>query len=86
MKKVFISVLLFSFLVIATTSTWLYSQIDSSLPLLDGKRNVFGLTNSVTIERDKQGIVTIKAQSRLDVAIATGFVHAQERFFSNGLA
>jgi penicillin amidase len=85
MKKVFTSLFLLSFLVVATGATWLYSQVDSSLPLLNGKENVFGLTNTVIVERDKQGIVTLKAQSRTDIAIATGFVHAQERFFQMDL-
>lgn len=85
MKKVLTSLLLLSFLIIATAATWLYSQVDDSLPVLEGKKNVFGLANTAIIERDKQGIATIKAQSRTDIAIATGFVHAQERFFQMDL-
>jgi len=85
MKKALTSILLFSFLLIATASTWLYSQIESSLPLLEGKKNVLGLTNTVIVERDKQGIATLKAKSRTDIAIATGFIHAQERFFQMDL-
>jgi len=85
MKKVFTCILLSSFFIIATAVTWLYSQVDSSLPLLDGKKNIFGLTNTVIIDRDKQGIATLKAQSRTDIAVATGFIHAQERFFQMDL-
>ena len=85
LKRILISLLLISSLIIAFTATWIYSQIDSALPILDGKKTVFGLTKSATIERDKQGIVTIKASNRLDVAVATGFVHAQERFFQMDL-
>ncbi len=84
-KRIIISLLLVSSLIIASGITWIYSQIDSALPILDGKRTVFGLTKSATIERDEQGIVTIKANNRLDVAVATGFVHAQERFFQMDL-
>jgi penicillin amidase len=84
-KRIIISLLLISSLIIASGATWIYSQIDSALPILDGKKTVFGLTKSATIERDKQGIVTIKASNRLDVAVATGFVHAQERFFQMDL-
>ncbi|MBL4941650.1 MAG: penicillin acylase family protein [Colwellia sp.] len=84
-KKIIISLLLISSLIIASVATWIYSQIDSALPILDGKETVFGLTESATIERDEQGIVTIKANSRLDIAVATGFVHAQERFFQMDL-
>jgi len=53
--------------------------------VLDGKKTVFGLKKSAIIERDKQGIATIKAQSRNDIAVALGFVHAQERFFQMDL-
>ena len=84
-KRITISLLLISSLIIASGATWIYSQIDSALPLLDGKKTVFGLTKSATIERDEQGIVTIKATNRLDIAVATGFVHAQERFFQMDL-
>jgi penicillin amidase len=65
--------------------TWLYSKIDTALPLLNGKKTVFGLQNTALIERDNQGIATIKAKSREDIAVATGFVHAQERFFQMDL-
>ena len=84
-KRISISILLVSSLIIASGATWIYSQIDSALPILEGKKTVFGLTKSVTVERDEQGIVTIKAKNRLDVAVATGFIHAQERFFQMDL-
>jgi len=84
-KRITISLLLISSLIIASGATWIYSQIDSALPLLNGKKTVFGLTKSATIERDEQGIVTIKANNRFDIAVATGFVHAQERFFQMDL-
>lgn len=84
-KRIIISLLLISSLIIAYGVTWLYSQIDSALPILEGKKTVFGLNKSATIERDAQGIATIKANSRLDIAVATGFVHAQERFFQMDL-
>lgn len=85
MKKLFIGFLLTLTLVIATFATWVYSQIDSALPIIEGKQTLFGLSNTATVERDEQGIVTISADNRLDVAIATGFVHAQERFFQMDL-
>ena len=85
LKKVLTGSLLISLLVIATASTWLYSKIDGALPVLNGEKTVFGLKKSAIIERDKQGIVTIKAQNRSDIAVALGFVHAQERFFQMDL-
>ncbi|MCP4987286.1 MAG: penicillin acylase family protein [Colwellia sp.] len=84
-KKLLTGFFLISILVLATAFTWLYSKVDSALPLLEGKKTVFGLTKTVIIERDEQGIATIKAQSRNDIAVALGFVHAQERFFQMDL-
>ena len=47
---------------------------------------VRGLQSAVTVERDALGIPTIRGISREDVARATGFVHAQDRFFQMDLA
>lgn len=84
-KNLFVGFFLLLTLIIATLSTWIYSQIESALPLLDGKINLVGLSDTVIVERDEQGIVTIKAKDRLDIAVAIGFVHAQERFFQMDL-
>jgi len=84
-KTILIGFLLISLLVVASLGTWIYSQIDSALPVLDGKRTLLGLENTTIVERDLQGIVTIKANGRNDVAVATGFIHAQERFFQMDL-
>jgi len=84
-KKVLIGLLLSSLLIMTTLATWVYSQIDSALPVLEGKRTLLGLNDTAIVERDSQGIVTIKAKKRNDVAVATGFIHAQERFFQMDL-
>ncbi len=59
LKKIISGLLLLSLLVLATFMTWLYSQIDNSLPLLQGSKAVFGLQASATINRDKQGVASI---------------------------
>ena len=59
----------------------LYLQLRGGLPQLDGTAVLAGLGAAVEIERDGSGIPTIRGQSRLDVARASGFVHAQDRFF-----
>lgn len=56
-----------------------------SLPALDGTKVENGLHAKVTIARDRQGVPTISGATREDVAYATGFVHAQERFFQMDL-
>ena len=56
-----------------------------SLPQVQGSRSLPGLATTVRIERDAAGVPRIIGQSRLDVARATGFLHAQERFFQMDL-
>ena len=65
---------------------WLRSELRASLPVTTGSVRVRGLQSAVTVERDALGIPTIRGISREDVARATGFVHAQDRFFQMDLA
>jgi penicillin amidase len=69
--------------VLVLLALWLYLR--GSLALLDGTRQVPGLHASVTVARDDHGVPLIRGDNRLDVAYATGFVHAQERFFQMDL-
>jgi len=64
---------------------WITFELRSSLARVDGELQVDGPSAPVTIERDALGIPTIRGASRADVAWATGFVHAQERFFQMDL-
>ena len=65
---------------------WARGQLQGSLPLLDGTRTIPGLTSRVRVTRDALGIPTISGATRGDVARATGFLHAQERFFQMDLS
>jgi penicillin amidase len=65
--------------------TYLRSRLRASLPQLDGERVVAGLGAPVRIERDALGVPLVRGRSRLDVARATGFLHAQERYFQMDL-
>jgi penicillin amidase len=56
-----------------------------SLPQLDGPVTLSGLDQSVRISRDKAGVPTITAPDRQSLAMALGFIHAQERFFQMDL-
>ncbi|MEO5957541.1 MAG: penicillin acylase family protein [Opitutaceae bacterium] len=60
---------------------WFYSRVRASLPQLEGSVAVAGLSAAVTIERDALGVPTIRGRTRLDVARALGWAHAQDRFF-----
>jgi len=69
--------------IVAGATTWL--MLCGSLAQLDGELALAELMAPVQIIRDHQGVVTIHAENRLDAALATGFVHAQERFFQMDL-
>ncbi|QQS55664.1 MAG: penicillin acylase family protein [Candidatus Competibacteraceae bacterium] len=70
---------------LAIGAIWLYSRLHGSLPQLDGAAILAGLSAPATVERDALGVPVIRGANRLDVARATGFVHAQERFFQMDL-
>ena len=56
-----------------------------SLPHYDGEAALAELSAPVLIDRDTLGSVTLQGQNRLDLAMAMGYVHAQERFFEMDL-
>ncbi len=60
-----------------------YFLVRASLPRLDGEQA--GVRYCATIERDAQGVATIKGADRTSVSYALGYVHAQERFFAMDL-
>jgi penicillin amidase len=72
-------------LVIAGVPAWVSLRLHRSLPILDGELAVAGVQAPATVERDALGVPTIRGDSRVDVARATGFVHAQDRFFQMDL-
>lgn len=61
------------------------SLLRASLPQYDGEAPLFGLSSPVFIDRDALGSVTFRGKNRLDLALAMGYVHAQERFFEMDL-
>ncbi len=64
---------------------WIWWQLDGSLAQLEGDLALNGLNDRVVVERDAQGIPTITASNRPDIAFALGVLHAQERFFQMDL-
>lgn len=73
-------------LLVLVTAGWAWVQLGRSLPQLEGTRVLAGLASPVTVDRDALGVVTIKGASRVDVGLALGFVHAQDRFFQMDLS
>ena len=83
-------VALYGLLVLAVLSVaaafWAWGEVRGSLAQLDGSRELAGLSAPVRVTRDGLGIPTIQGATRADVARATGFLHAQDRFFQMDLA
>jgi len=72
-------------LVIVALGFWTHHLLEKSLPQLDGSTHLPGLSSSVTVERDNLGVPTIHGKTRIDIARALGFIHAQDRFFQMDL-
>jgi penicillin G amidase len=68
---------------IAVSAGWL--MLRASLPVLDGRLRGNGLSATVTVDRDALGVPTISGIDRGDLAYATGYLHAQDRFFQMDL-
>ena len=69
--------------IVGTSLAWVL--LAKSLPQIEGKVSVGQLTADATIARDASGIPVITAENRRDLAYATGYAHAQDRFFQMDL-
>ncbi len=69
--------------VIALAIGW--RLLAGSRPQADGSIAVQGISAPVRVVRDANGVPTITAHDRRDLAYALGFVHGQERFFQMDL-
>jgi penicillin amidase len=77
-------VVLLGLLFLAVLAGWF--ALRWSLPQLEGSASLDDLAAAVLIARDAQGVPTVTASNRLDLARATGWLHAQERFFQMDLS
>jgi len=68
-RKLFVQVLLLSFIVVSVQPAWAEDFTFS------------GLSGTVTVTEDQYGIPTIAGDSELDVAFVQGYIHARDRFF-----
>lgn len=71
--------------VVATLVAMSWLVLRGSLPILDGTVRGNGLSADVSVDRDALGVPTISGVDRGDLAYATGFLHAQDRFFQMDL-
>lgn len=72
-------------LAVLAAGVWVWRVLDAARPLVGGEVAAEGITAPVRVERDALGVPVIRGASRADVAFATGFVHAQDRFFQMDL-
>ncbi len=70
-------------LITAACGAWL--TLRASLPTLSGAVVLPGLGAAMRLERDADGVPTLRARSRADLARGLGFLHGQERFFEMDL-
>jgi penicillin amidase len=62
-----------------------YWALHASLPKLDGNISDARISAPAVIERDAEGTPVLRARNRADLAFATGFAHAQDRYFQMDL-
>jgi penicillin amidase len=86
LTRVAILVMAALLLVAAVGAMWVRGQLHGSLPQLDGERPLPGLSAPLEVTRDGLGMPTVRGVTRVDVARATGFLHAQDRFFQMDLS
>lgn len=84
-KKFWLRLGLLAIFLMLSVMGWIHWRLRGSLPQLTGEISAPGIATEVEIERDVDGIPTIKAKSRTDAAYALGFLHAQDRFFQMDL-
>ncbi|MBZ5564629.1 MAG: penicillin acylase family protein [Acidobacteriia bacterium] len=85
LKRVLLSLLLLVVLVAAGAGIWVYHRCRASLPQLDGKLRVAGLSAPVEVRRDARGVPHLRAQSLEDLFFAQGYVTAQDRLWQMDL-
>ncbi len=75
---VLVGVLLFLSIVALGTGYWF---ITKSHPVLEGEKQMNGLTQEVTVLRDERGVAQINATDLEDLFYVQGYVTAQDRLF-----
>lgn len=77
LRRLFAALMLM--LLMAAIAVWLY--VLQATPIADGVVNVAGIRATVRIDRDANGIPTIRAESVEDTVFGLGYVHAQDRLW-----
>ncbi|MFZ9085155.1 MAG: hypothetical protein ACO3C6_01130, partial [Steroidobacteraceae bacterium] len=61
-------------LLLLVLAAWL--ALRASLPEVEGEATLMGLSGRVLVAREADGVPVIRGANRLDVARASGYVHA----------
>lgn len=84
MIKISVKIFKLIILLLVISSISIYLILRSSLATLEG--DIYAhVRNAVEIDRDKNGVPTIRAQTREDLSFGLGYLHAQERLFQMDL-
>ncbi len=79
--RVVIALLAFFLLLFVLADIWFFHASKASLPAVDGRLKLSGLTAPVIVTRDSLGVPNIAAQNLHDLFFAQGFVTAQDRLW-----
>ena len=66
MLRILIRIILGLGAIVLVAGFAVYGRLSTSLPQIDGVIEVVGPDSDVTVERDEQGLVTIRAANRRD--------------------
>jgi penicillin G amidase len=80
-SSTFVGVLVLLLGVTISLIAWMWRRTVAALPELDGRVQVRGLSATVTVIRDAQGVPHILASTLQDLFFAQGYVTAQDRFW-----
>lgn len=80
-KRTFLSILAIVGVVIIVAAALIGWTIQRAFPTYSGTVAVSGITETVSIQRNDQGVPTITADNTDDLFFAQGYAHAQDRFW-----
>jgi penicillin G amidase len=81
LRRVLLSFLLATLLILLGAALYLYHVARSAWPQLDGSIALKGLSSPVIVVRDARGVPTLDAKSLDDLFVAQGYVTAQDRLW-----
>ena len=84
-RKIALATLAVCALLLIVSSLSAMFLLRASLPKLAGEVVLAGLKANVSVERDANGVPTVRGGNREDLAMAAGYLHAQDRFFQMDL-